>query len=173
MLHTKNIIIVLLTIPLFTIFIILFNTHNKLFLKIITLISCCLNFLLSILLWVWFDKSLGYFQYVNKVFWLPYLNINFTLGIDGISLFFVILSTLLVLICILTSWNSIIDNLKEYLISFLILEFFLIGAFCVLDLLLFYVFFESVLIPMFLIIGIWGSRERKIKAAYYFFFSLF
>ena len=170
MLHTKNIIIVLLTIPLFTIFIILFNTHNKLFLKIITLISCCLNFLLSILLWVWFDKSLGYFQYVNKVFWLPYLNINFTLGIDGISLFFVILSTLLVLICILTSWNSIIDNLKEYLISFLILEFFLIGAFCVLDLLLFYVFFESVLIPMFLIIGIWGSRERKIKAAYYFFF---
>jgi proton-translocating NADH-quinone oxidoreductase chain M len=171
MLYNKNIINILLIIPLITIFILFFTpSTNKNFLKIITLISSCLTFLLSLLLWVLFDKSLGYFQFVNKTFWLPYLNINFIIGIDGISLFFLILSTFLILICILTSWNSINKNLKEYLISFLLLEFFLIGAFCTLDLLLFYVFFESVLIPMFLIIGIWGSRERKIKAAYYFFF---
>ena len=73
-------------------------------------------------------------------------------------------------LCLLVSWDSIQNNLKEYLISFLLLEFFLLGVFCVLDLLLFYVFFESVLIPMYLIVGFWGSRERKIRAAYFFFY---
>jgi proton-translocating NADH-quinone oxidoreductase chain M len=101
--------------------------------------------------------------------WIPLLNINFTLGIDGISLFFILLTTLLIPVCLLTSWNSIQNNLKLFLLSFLIMEFFLIGVFCILDLLLFYIFFESILIPMFLIIGIWGSRERKIRAAYFFF----
>ena len=85
-----------------------------------------------------------------------------------------LLTTLLIPICILISWNSIGSNLKGYLISFLLIEFFLIGVFCILDLLFFYIFFESVLIPMFLIIGIWGSRERKVLAAYYFFlYTLF
>merc|ERR1712127_701668 len=78
-------------------------------------------------------------------------------------------TTLLIPLCLLVSWNSIQNNLKEYLISFLVMEFFLIGVFCILDVLLFYIFFESVLIPMYLIIGIWGSRERKIRAAYFFF----
>ena len=81
-----------------------------------------------------------------------------------------LLTTLLIPLCLLTSWDSIKFDLKKYLILFLIMEFFLIGVFCVLDLLLFYIFFESVLIPMFLIIGIWGSRERKIRAAYFFFY---
>lgn len=80
------------------------------------------------------------------------------------------LTTLLIFVCLLTSWNSIGKNLKEFLIAFLFLDFLLVGAFCALDLLFFYIFFESVLIPMFLIIGIWGSRERKILASYYFFF---
>jgi len=97
------------------------------------------------------------------------LNVNLNLGIDGISLFFVLLTTLLIALCLLISWDTVKFNLKEYLISFLVMEFFLIGVFCVLDLLLFYIFFESVLIPMFLIIGLWGSRERKIRAAYFFF----
>ena len=91
------------------------------------------------------------------------------MGIDGISLFLILLTTLLINICILISWNSIKFYLKEYLLSFLVLEFCLIQVFAVLDLLLFYIFFESVLIPMFLIIGIWGSRTRKIRAAYQFF----
>jgi NADH-quinone oxidoreductase subunit M len=120
-------------------------------------------------LWGFFQKSIGAFQFVVKFFWLPALNLNFTLGIDGISIFFLLLTTLLIPLCIFTSWNSVNKNIKEFLIAFLVLDFFLIGTFCVLDLLLFYIFFESVLIPMFLIVGIWGSRDRKILAAYYFF----
>merc|ERR1712127_814580 len=119
-----------------------------------------MTFILSLFLWVFFDKSTGNFQYVQKILWLPVLNLNFSVGIDGISLFF---------LCLLISWNSVQHNIKEYLIFFLLMEFFLIGVFCILDLLLFYVFFESVLIPMYFIIGIWGSRERKIRAAYFFF----
>ena len=100
--------------------------------------------------------------------------LNFVLGIDGISLFFVILTTFLIPVCILLSWTSITVYVKEYCIAFLVLESLLIAVFCVLDLLLFYIFFESVLIPMFIIIGVWGSRERKIRAAYQFFlYTLF
>jgi len=120
-------------------------------------------------LWVFFNNSIGTFQYVEKFLWIPILNINFPIGLDGISLFFILLTTLLIPLCLLASWGSIQVNLKKYLISFLVMEFFLIGVFCILDLLLFYIFFESVLIPMFLIIGIWGSRERKIRASYFFF----
>jgi len=106
---------------------------------------------------------------VETIRWLPYSNINFYIGIDGISLFFVVLTTFLIPICILVGWSSIKSYKKEYMIAFLICESFMIAVFCMLDLLLFYVFFESVLIPMFIIIGVWGSRQRKIQAAYQFF----
>ena len=100
--------------------------------------------------------------------------LNFVIGIDGVSLFFIILTTLLTPICILVGWKSIQSYVKEYCIAFLVLESLMIAVFSVLDLLLFYVFFESVLIPMFLIIGVWGSRARKIRAAYQFFlYTLF
>ena len=154
------------------VFLLLFSSYKSYILKIIALATSSITFLLSLILWVFFDKSTGEFQFVTKILWVPSLNINLTLGIDGISLFFVLLTTLLIFLCLLSSWSSIENNLKEYLIAFLIMEFFLIGVFCVLDLLIFYIFFESVLIPMYLIIGIWGSRERKIRAAY-FFFSLY
>ena len=100
------------------------------------------------IVWAFFKKSIAQFQFVTKIFWIPYLNLNLTLGVDGISLFFLLLTTLLIPICILISWYSVKKDLKEYLIAFLILEFFLIGVFSILDLLLFYIFFESVLIPM-------------------------
>jgi proton-translocating NADH-quinone oxidoreductase chain M len=90
-------------------------------------------------------------------------------GVDGISLFFLLLTTFLIPICLLASWDSIKINIREYSIAFLFLEAVLICVFTVLDVLFFYIFFEAVLIPMFLIIGIWGSRERKIRAAYQFF----
>jgi NADH:ubiquinone oxidoreductase subunit 4 (subunit M) len=95
------------------------------------------------------------------------------MGLDGISLFFVILTTFLIPICLLVGWTSIKKNIKEYVIAFLVLESFMLAVFCILDLLLFYVFFESVLIPMFIIIGVWGSGERKIQAAYQFFYILY
>jgi len=170
MLSTQNILNYLLLLPVTGIVLLLLSpSWDTKILKVIALITSSITFILSILLWIWFDKSTGNFQFVDKMLWIPNMNINFTVGIDGISLFFIILTTLLIFLCLLASWNSIHTNLKEYLICFLIMEFFLIGVFCILDLLLFYIFFESVLIPMYLIVGVWGSRERKIRAAYFFF----
>jgi len=169
MLSIKNLLIYIILFPILGIVLLLFiPSRNEKLLKIVALNSACLSFTGSLLLWGFFQKSTGSFQFVVKFFWIPNLNINFILGVDGISLFFLLLTTLLIPLCLLTSWN-VGSNLKEFLISFLILDFFLIGTFCVLDLLLFYIFFESVLIPMYFIVGIWGSRERKILAAYYFF----
>lgn len=144
----------------------------KLGIKYITLIITTITFLISVLLWLFFEKNTNTFQYVIILKWFPYLNFNCILGIDGISLFFVILTALLFPICTLISWNSF--NNKYYYLALLSLEFLLTGAFCSLEILMFYVFFESMLIPMFFIIGIWGSRLRKIKASYYFFlYTLF
>jgi proton-translocating NADH-quinone oxidoreductase chain M len=169
MLSIKNLLIYTLMFPIFGIFLLLFIPAKKeKLLKFVALNASCLSFTSSLLLWGFFQKSIGSFQFVVKLFWFPNFNINFILGIDGISLFFLLLTTLLIPLCILTSWN-VGSNLKEFLIAFLALDFFLIGTFCVLDLLLFYIFFESILIPMFFIVGVWGSRERKILAAYYFF----
>ena len=131
--------------------------YNKKVLKSIVLNVSCLTFIFSLFLWILFDKSTGTFQFIEKFFWIPFLNFNFPLGIDGISLFFVILTTMLIPLCLLASWDSIQTDLKKYFMCFLIMEFFLIGVFCILDLLLFYIFFESVLIPMYLIVGIWGG----------------
>ncbi|BCD41936.1 NADH dehydrogenase subunit 4 (mitochondrion) [Chaetoceros tenuissimus] len=170
MLYIENILSYILVLPLIGAFLISFiPSSNRSMLRSVALNCSCLTFVLSLLLWVFFNKSVGTFQFVEKFSWIPILNINFPIGVDGISLFFILLTTLLIPICLLASWDSIQYDLKKYLIAFLVMEFFLIGVFCVLDLLLFYIFFESVLIPMFLIIGIWGSRERKIRAGYFFF----
>jgi proton-translocating NADH-quinone oxidoreductase chain M len=166
----KNLLIYILLFPIFGILLLLVipSSEEKL-LKSVALNASCLSFTGSLLVWFFFKKSIGSFQFVTTFKWLAFFNLTFTLGVDGISLFFLILTTLLIPLCLLTSWNSVSDYLREFLIYFLLLDFFLIGTFCVVDLLFFYVFFESVLIPMFLIIGIWGSRDRKILAAYYFF----
>lgn len=129
---------------------------------------------LSSFLWIGFDSFITKFQFITKISLLASLNINFILGIDGIGLLFVVLTTLIFPICILSSWKNIKKNLKEYMILLLVMESLLVIVFTVLDLLLFYVFFESILIPMFLMIGIWGSRRRKIRASYLlFFYTLF
>ena len=142
-------------------------------LKVVALNSACLSFIAALCMFGCFQNSVGYFQFVIKLSWFPISHINLILGVDGISLFFVLLTTLLIPLCLLTSWN-ITTSLKKFLISFLLLDFFLIGTFCVLDVLLFYIFFESVLIPMYIIVGVWGSRDRKILAAYYLFlYTLF
>ncbi len=125
---------------------------------------------LTLILWVSFNNELGNFVYVIHLPWLDFFNIYFSIGIDGISIFFIILTAFLIPLCILTSWNSIINRVKEFMLMLLITELLLFNVFCVLDLFFFYVFFESVLIPMFIIIGIWGARQRKIHAAYQFFF---
>lgn len=149
--------------------IILLPATFEAFQKIIALWTTCVTFIFSIFLWLVFDSGSSLFQFSDIFFWSSSLNFYYTIGIDGISLFFIILTTFLSIICILISWGSVTNSVKDYLLCFLLLEFFLIQVFSVLDLFLFYIFFESVLIPMFLIIGIWGSRNRKIRAAYQFF----
>jgi proton-translocating NADH-quinone oxidoreductase chain M len=140
-----------------------------LLIKKVSLFFSVLTFYVSLFLWIFFEKSSLFFQYLIYKEWFSFLGINLVLGLDGISLFFILLTTFLIPICILSGWKSIVFNVKAFFLLFLLLEFFLLFIFSVLDLILFYIFFESVLIPMFLIIGIWGSRERKIKASYFFF----
>ncbi len=170
LLNATNLLIFILVVPLIGILLLLcIPSSNYSMLKAVALNTSCIVYIISLFLWVFFNKSIGSFQFVSRILWIPFLNLNFSIGIDGISLFFVLLTTLLIFLCILISWTSVNIYIKEFLIAFLILEFFLIGVFSILDLLLFYIFFESVLIPMYLIVGIWGSRERKIRAAYFFF----
>jgi NADH-quinone oxidoreductase subunit M len=168
--YFQNILVYTSFIPLIGILLLTFiSSEQQKLLKVVALNFSAFPFLIFVFIWGGFKKSIGTFQFVTKILWIPVLNLNVTLGIDGISLFFLLLTTLLIPLCILISWNSVQFNLKGYLIAFLAIEFFLIGVFCVLDVLMFYIFFESILIPMFLVIGIWGSRERKIWASYYFF----
>ena len=131
-----------------------------------------INFGISILIWTGFDSSTHEFQFVEKMDWMPEFNINYHMGVDGISVFFVLLSTLLTPICILASWNSIQEKVKEYMVAFLVLETMMVGMFCALDFVAFYIFFEAVLIPMFLIIGVWGGPRRVYAAFKFFLYTL-
>ena len=119
-----------------------------------------ITFALSLLLWTDFDPKIAGFQFVEKVEWIPAFGIMYHMGVDGISVFFVILSTFLTPICVLASWTAIRTRVKEYMIAFLVLETLIVGMFCALDFVVFYLFFEGGLIPMFLIIGVWGGPRR-------------
>jgi proton-translocating NADH-quinone oxidoreductase chain M len=138
--------------------------------KVVALYGFFAIFICTLLLWTKFDSGVVGFQFSSERELLSSLNLYYSIGIDGISLFLVILTGLLFPLCLLCSWTTITYRIKEYILVLCVLEFMLFNVFVVLDLLLFYVFFESVLIPMFLIIGVWGSRERRIHAAYQFFF---
>ncbi len=127
-----------------------------------------ITFLVSLVLWFKFDSETNAFQFVEKSPWFHDLGIYYHLGVDGISLFMILLTTFLMPICVLCSWGSIRERVSEYMAIFLVLETFVIGVFASLDTLLFYLFFEGMLIPMYLIIGIWGS-ERRVYAAFKFF----
>jgi NADH-quinone oxidoreductase subunit M len=119
-----------------------------------------------------FDPALADFQFVEKSRWFKTLGINYHMGVDGISMFFVLLSVFLTPVCILSAWHAIKKRVKEFMVAFLVLESFMIGTFCALDTVLFYVFFEGVLIPMFLIIGVWGGVRRVYSAYKFFLYTL-
>ncbi len=131
-----------------------------------------ITFFISLFIWVNFDTSTHAFQFVEKAPWMPEYKINYHMGVDGISMFFVLLSTLLTPICIGASWNAIQDKVKEYMVAFLVLETMMVGMFCALDFVAFYIFFEAVLIPMFLIIGVWGGPRRVYAAFKFFLYTL-
>lgn len=136
--------------------------------RFIALITTIVTFVLSLGIWINFDPSNAGFQMKEELQWLDGETIAYRMGVDGISMLFVILTTFLMPLCILASWVSIENRVKEYMIAFLVLETLMIGVFCALDLVLFYVFFEGGLIPMFIIIGVWGGK-RRIYASFKFF----
>lgn len=143
--------------------------------KRIALGTSLVNFVVSIILWGEFDSSTSQYQFTQNFYLLEDVSFcHFHIGIDGISLYFVLLTTFITPICILSNWDNIHYGLKYFLIAFLLLETLLIAVFVVLDLLLFYVFFESVLIPLFLIVGIWGGSATRVRAAFLLFlYTLF
>ena len=146
--------------------------NKEITLKKIALITSFINLLLSILMWIQFDPNYIGYQFVTEFDKIGFLQLNF--GVDGISLYFILLTTLITPIALLSSHNEITKNLKFYLVCILLLETLQIAVFVSLDLLLFYVFFESVLIPLFLIIGVWGASEAKTRAAFLLFlYTLF
>src|SRR5713226_3447435 len=130
------------------------------------------TFLLSVYVWWQFDPTSADFQFVERARWLPQYNISYHMGVDGISLFFVLLSTFLTPICVIASWAPITTRVKEYMIAFLVLETMMVGMFCALDFVVFYMFFEGVLIPMYLIIGVWGGARRVYAAFKFFLYTL-
>lgn len=130
------------------------------------------TFLLSLVVLFQFDGSTADYQFVEKFTWFESLNLSYHMGIDGISVFFVILSTLLTPICILLCRQSVTKRVREYVIALLVLETLMIGTFCALDGILFYIFFEGVLIPMFILIGVWGGQRRVYAAFKFFLFTL-
>ncbi|CAO3354270.1 NADH-quinone oxidoreductase subunit M [Azospirillum melinis] len=140
--------------------------------RYISLWTTLVTFVLTLLVWANFDPRNPGYQMVEKAGWIPEFGINYHMGVDGISVLFVVLAGFLMPLCILASWESVQVRLKEYMIAFLALETLMIGMFCALDFVLFYMFFEGVLIPMFLIIGIWGGPRRVYAAFKFFLYTL-
>lgn len=138
----------------------------------LSLIASVSVFFLSLLMWLGFDPDTGGLQMTEKISWIPQFNINYQLGVDGISLLLVLLTTFLVPIVILASWTSISDKVKGFHISLLLLTTGMIGAFLAMDMFLFYVFWELMLIPMYFIIGVWGGPRRIYAAVKFFIFTM-
>ncbi len=139
--------------------------------KYVALFTTIVNFLISIYLWILFDQSTSNFQFVEDRTWIEGF-INYKVGVDGISILFIILTTFITPLCIISVNNSVKNRLRDFLIAILIMESFMIGVFCALDLVVFYLFFEAGLIPMFLIIGIWGGPKRVYSAFKFFLYTL-
>jgi len=139
--------------------------------KYVALFISLANFLLSLYLWYIFDNSITDFQFVESRIWIPNF-VNYKVGVDGISILFIILTTFITPLCIIAVNNNITNKLKDFLVAILVMESLMIGVFCSLDLVIFYLFFEGGLIPMFLIIGIWGGERRVYSAFKFFLYTL-
>ncbi len=137
----------------------------------VALLGTTATFVMSLLIWASFDVSDPGFQMVEAID-LPGSMFSYAMGVDGISMLFVILTTFLMPLCILASWSSVETRVREYMIAFLVLETMMIGVFCALDIVLFYVFFEAGLIPMFIIIGVWGGKRRVYASFKFFLYTL-
>ena len=151
---------------------ILLPRKNPLLIKVFTLIWTILEFGLSLPLFFNFNEKTAGMQFMENLDWFPEFGIGYTLGVDGISMLLVLLTTFLTVLCVLCSWNAITDKVKEYYASFLLLETAMLGALCALDLVLFYIFWELMLVPMYLLIGVWGGPRRIYAAIKFFLFTM-
>ena len=147
------------------------NEKNNFSSIYVSLFSSVATFLLSLFLWYSLDTKTADFQFIEEKSWINNF-IKFKLGVDGISTLFIVLTAFIIPICIISCINSVKERVKEFLIAILVLETFMIGVFCSLDLVIFYLFFEAGLIPMFLIIGVWGGSRRVYSAFKFFLFTL-
>jgi len=147
------------------------NEGKNLTAKYVSLFTSIVNFLISIYLWIAFDLSTSSFQFIEDIIWIEDF-VNYKVGVDGISILFIILTTFITPLCIISVNNTVKTRLRDFLIAILIMESFMIGVFCSLDLVIFYLFFEAGLIPMFLIIGIWGGPKRVYSAFKFFLYTL-
>jgi NADH-quinone oxidoreductase subunit M len=152
--------------------ILLMNRANEKAIKTVSLLFSIATFVLSLPLFTNFDKTTHLMQFVERHAWIPSLNMNYSLGLDGISVLFVLLATLVTILCVLISWESIKTKTKEFFISLLVMEGAMIGVFCSLDFMLFYIFWEAMLIPMYLLIGVWGGPNRVYAAVKFFLYTL-
>ena len=175
MILENNILTIVTFLPLVGAFFILLTPGRdgvaELNIKRIALMTTVVTFAFSLVMWGMFDPDTADFQFVQNHAWLGDF-IGYRMGVDGISVLFIVLTALLMPMCILASWDSISIHVREYMVLFLVLETLMLGVFATLDLAMFYVFFEGTLVPMFLIIGIWGGK-RRIQASYKFFFYTF
>ncbi|HEV2340569.1 MAG TPA: NADH-quinone oxidoreductase subunit M [Candidatus Acidoferrales bacterium] len=162
---TSYILTVLTFFPLLGMFaLLLLKGDDHVWIRRLALVTSIVEFLLSLFLLRGFDSSVVGFQLVERYDWIPSLHIHYHMGVDGISLFLIILTTFLTPLAVLCSWNSIHEHVKEFFAMLLVLEMGMVGVFCALDLFLFFLFWEVMLIPMYFLIGIWG-HGRKIYAA--------
>lgn len=140
--------------------------------KTVGLFISLVTFAIAIFAWIEFDPRPAGYQFIEKVEWMPSIGLTYYLGIDGLSLPFILLTAFLIPLCLLVSWKTIQTRVREFVIAFLVLEAFINGMFASLDMILFYLFFEGVLIPMFLIIGVWGGPRRVYAAFKFFLYTL-
>ncbi|WP_448588684.1 complex I subunit 4 family protein [Thermodesulfobium sp.] len=159
-----------LLIPVIGAILILFMKNSTL-IKSTALVFALLDFFVSLPLWFLFDKNSHSMQFVEVYPWIPFINARYAVGVDGISVLFVLLSTLITVICVSVSWKAIDKKVKEFFIMILLMETSMIGVFVSLDLLLFYAFWEAMLIPMFLLIGVWGGPNRVYASIKFVLFT--
>jgi len=159
-------------VPVVGAIIVMLLRHEKA-IKVTALVAGIANFLISLLLYVHFDSSTHLFQFGEFARWIPSYNINYVLGIDGITIFLILLTTLLAPLCVLCSWTAIEQRVKEFMFCLLVMESAMVGVFCALDFILFYIFWEAMLIPMYLLIAIWGGPQKDYASIKFFIYTLF
>jgi len=159
-------------LPLIGAILVLLMSNEKA-IKITALVTGIITFLISLLLYANFNPETHLFQFGEFIPWIPIYNINYILGVDGITIFLILLTTLITPICVLCSWTAIKERVKEFMFCMLIMETAMIGVFCSLDFILFYIFWEAMLIPMYLLIAVWGGPKKDYASIKFFIYTLF